>query len=97
MTPVYFSPEAEDDLKDIWGYLSQYGADIADDFVARVAKICDRLERFPRSGAAMPDLRPDLRCVPLDHYRFFYRIGEAGVEIARIIHAKRDSDAIFKS
>ena len=97
MIPVYFSPEAEDDLKDIWGYLSQYGADIADDFVARVAKICDRLGRFPRSCAAVPGIRPDLRCVPLDRYRFFYWVGEAGIEIIRIIHAKRDSDGIAKS
>lgn len=36
-----------------------------------------------------------LRIAGFDNYLIFYRPGENGIEIIRVLHAKRDIDSLF--
>ncbi|WP_407888923.1 type II toxin-antitoxin system RelE/ParE family toxin [Scytonema sp. NUACC26] len=51
---------------------------------------------FPNMGRSYAEIRPDLRGLLLDRYIIFYRVLDDGVEILRVINARRDLPSIFK-
>lgn len=90
MKPVFFSPEAEDDLKDAWDYIAWFDADAADRLLERVSQARSRLCEQPMSGRARTDLAIGLRSVLVTPYLLLHRVMPDAVEVVRIIHASRD-------
>ncbi len=77
---VHFSPEAAQDLEEIWLYIARDQPENATRFVRRVQKFC--LETLPvlvAAGKRRDELCPGLFSFPIDAYIVFYRRGDAAV------------------
>lgn len=87
--------QAEIDLTEILEYIAADNREAAlgmhEDFLA----CFDFISKSPKGGRTRDDLETGLRSHPKGSYIVFYRIAEQRVEIARVLHAARDIDAIF--
>jgi len=93
---IVWSPEAEEDLIEIWSYLAdQASPQVADTQLGAVENATVNLEHWPYSGRRRDSLLPGLRSVPAAPYVIFYRVRGDAVEIVRVLHGRRDIDAIF--
>jgi toxin ParE1/3/4 len=92
---VVLSAMAEEDLLAAWNFLAQDNFDAADALMDRVAAIARKLAEWPELGQARPELAQDLRSFPADTHMVYYRVRADSVEIARVLHGRRDVDAIF--
>jgi toxin ParE1/3/4 len=89
--------QAQQDLRGIWRGLAEFGSlENADSDLQVIQKKFKMLVQFPSSGRTREELGLGLRSFPARDYVIFYRIGEAQVEIVRVIHGRRDLEAIFK-
>jgi len=88
-------PEAQDDLDDIYAYVAERNVPAADRLITGFKKRFRLLATQPFLGQARPDLAADLRSFVVGNYVIFYRPAEEGIDVARIIHAARDIDAVF--
>jgi toxin ParE1/3/4 len=89
------SPQAREDLIEIWQFISQDSVEAADNlldsFVEKFELIADR----PQAGCARPELARNLRSFPVGRYVIFYRLSRNVVEIVRVLHGARDIYAVF--
>jgi toxin ParE1/3/4 len=93
---VFWSPEAEKDLLEIWSYLAdQASPPIADTQLNAIEGACAKLEHWPHSGRQRDNLLPGLRSVVAFPYVIFYRVRDERVEVVRVLHGRRDIDTIF--
>ena len=87
-----FSPQAAQDLVEIWRYLRVEASEQTANRVESV--ILERvafLARTPRAGHERPDLTPeDVRFFPVYSYLIVYRSEVRPVEIVAILHGNRD-------
>jgi toxin ParE1/3/4 len=73
--PIFWSPNAEHDLIEIWSYLARESADqVADDQLDGIERACATLEHFPYSGRPRDNLLPGVRSIPVHPYVIFYRV-----------------------
>jgi toxin ParE1/3/4 len=89
------SPEAEQDLLDIWLFIADDSPANADAFLDRLAAAAQRIADFSDLGRERPELAHELRSFPLDRYVLFYRPTPAGIEVVRVLHGSRDVDRLF--
>ncbi|MEN9375777.1 MAG: hypothetical protein RL710_934 [Pseudomonadota bacterium] len=60
--PVVFSPEAQAQLVDLYGYIAQAASpDIAARYTEAIVSYCETLRTFPHRGTLRDDVRPGLR------------------------------------
>jgi toxin ParE1/3/4 len=94
--PVDWSPEAEQDLLAVWNYLAREASpDVADEQLRSLDRACEALAQWPHSGRARDELFRDVRSIAVEAYVIFYRVGDSAIEIIRVLHRRRDVDAIF--
>ena len=90
------SPEAEEDLIEIWTYLAEQATEqAADRQLAAIESACANLEHWPYAGRQRDELLPGLRCVLAVPYVIFYRVRNDAVEVVRVLHGRRDIASIF--
>ena len=89
MTQVYKHPRAESDLIAIWRYIAEDSPVNADRFLDRLDETFAVLAEMPGMGHARPDLATGLRMFPVGNYLIFYRPGEDGIEVVRVLHGRR--------
>jgi plasmid stabilization system protein ParE len=98
---VIWSPAAQQDLIEIWGYFARVASPAtADRLVDEIEAAANRLVINPRMHHVRHDLIPDLpnelRSVPAHPYTLFYRMnpqsadGYEEIEILRVLHERRD-------
>lgn len=59
---VVFSPEAEEQLAALYGYIAEAASpDIAARYTEAIVSYCDGLRTFPHRGTMRDDVRPGLR------------------------------------
>ena len=93
---IRWSPEAEQDLFDIWDYIwSAASAAVADKRLREIHHVCWLLGRSSELGKARDDVRAGLRSIPVDRHVVFYRITKEAIEIVRVLDERRDVEAIF--
>lgn len=64
---VVFSPEAEEQLADLYRYIAAAASPgIAERYLNAIIRYCEKLETFPLRGAQRDDIRPGLR---ITHYK----------------------------
>jgi len=64
---VAFSPEAQQQLLDLYHYIAQRGAPLtAQRYINAIVSTCEALASFPMRGVARNDIRPGLR---LTHHK----------------------------
>jgi len=92
---LFISPQAEQDLVDIWLYIANDSPANADSFLDHLNEQAHQLVEFPKSGKLRPELAQTLRCFPTANYLIFYREQDSSIELVRVLHAARDLDALF--
>jgi toxin ParE1/3/4 len=93
---VIWSPEAEQDLFDISAYLTaEASGRTAENCLREIDGACQRIRIRPLSGRARSELMSGLRSVLVHPYIVFYRVAEPAIEIVRVLHQRRDLDAMF--
>ena len=95
MILIRYTPEAEDDLKDIKRYISKdRNSPIAAlNTVSKITKRIRILEQFPELGAKLSSIIgiiTDYRFLVCGNYITFYRIDGVYVNIIRILYGRRD-------
>jgi len=96
MTRLRISAAALADLDDIWFHIAKDSAINADRFLDRpLASVTETLSTAPLAGRTREELALGLRSFPFADYLIFYRTEAGEVEIARIIHGKRDLGRAF--
>ena len=94
--PVDWSPEAEQDLLAIWIHVAREASpDVADEQLRSLDRACEALAQWPHSGRARDELFRGVRSIAVEAYVVFYRVGNSAIEIIRVLHQRRDVDAIF--
>lgn len=90
MLRVLFTRRAREDLIDIWLQIAEDDPRAADRVLERLEKAADHLARHSEMGVVRDDIRQGLRYQIIGSYLLLYRITEAGVEIVRVVHGRRD-------
>lgn len=86
-------PVAEQDLDDIWAYIAEESVAAAERVQRDILGASLRLLEFPLMGVARSDLADDLRMIAAGAYLIFYRTSAEAIEIARVLHGRRDQHA----
>jgi toxin ParE1/3/4 len=93
---ILWSREADEDLYQIWDYLvGEASIAVADRQISRIIEATNRLSKWPHSGRPRGGIIPGMRSLVASPYVIFYRPGENAVEIVRVLHGRRDIEAVF--
>ncbi len=95
MPSVVFTKKAREDLIDIWLHIAEDDPTAADRVLDRLDDAASHLADHAEMGAARDDIRPGLRYLISGSYLLLYRITDAGVEIVRAVHGRRDLIGLF--
>ena len=94
---VILTVQAQQDLRDIWRGLAEFGElKRADDRIILIQKKLRLLGQFPSSGRSREEILPGLRSFPVSGFMIFYRIGMTRIEIVRVVDGRRDLDGMFE-
>jgi toxin ParE1/3/4 len=83
------------DLDAIADYLYSKNINAGNRILDNIESRIKSLETYPLRGYAKDDLFLGLRCLNEGHYRIFYNISDATVQILRVLHGKRDLESEF--
>ncbi len=95
MNRFRLSQQAEQDLEDIWVFLTQQDELFADKQIAQILDRFPMLSQFPNMGKQRDDLLAGLRSFPVQPYIVFYTKIAEGIEVVRVLHQARDIDRQF--
>ena len=90
MIPIIKSPQYERDLAEIWDYIAPDNVSAADRVVTAIERAIEPLSEFPGIGTPCPHLAPGLRRTLWREYLIYYRYREGVIEIARVLHGRRN-------
>jgi plasmid stabilization system protein ParE len=94
MSKYQFTPQAVNDLLDIWSFIAQDNPEAADRVEAAAFRACDLLVDSPLAGSIRKDLTPlPLRfwvVQPHPNYLIVYDPEKRPLQIIRILHGARD-------
>ena len=92
---VIFSPEARQDIFEIWEFIADDNIDAADQTVGRIEDACGRLGTMPGMGHRRSDITSQpVLFWPVKSYLVIYRDAKP-VEIVRVLSGYRDIAAIL--
>jgi toxin ParE1/3/4 len=93
---VVWSPAADRDLLDIWGYYARVAsAETADNLLREIDRVGEGISENPRLSRQRDELLSGLRSVIVRPHVIFFRIGNGAVEVVRVLHGRRDFPTIF--
>lgn len=101
MGNVYKHPQVIRDLINLATYIAANNMDVSDKFLAAAEDTFKQLAQTPKMGRVREFDNPnlaDVRQQPIKGFRnylVFYRIRDGDVEILRVLHGRRDIDAIL--
>jgi toxin ParE1/3/4 len=95
VSEVRLSELAEGDLTDFWVFVAQDSTEAADNLIDEIYERCKLLADSPRAGRLRPELAPSLRSFAVGSYVIFYRESATGIEVARVLHGRRDIPSVF--
>ncbi|TQV65747.1 type II toxin-antitoxin system RelE/ParE family toxin [Exilibacterium tricleocarpae] len=95
MLELEISPEAEDDLLDIWLYIAEDQPINADRYLDKLQTKAQTLAEFPDLGPDRPELAEGLKSFPVDRYNLYYTVTESRLILVRVLPGDRDITAIF--
>lgn len=95
MTIYRLARRARQDLLNIWQYIASDNQQAADQFIDLVTHHFEILGRNPRVGRRRDELRRGYRSFPVGNYLILYRIVDSGVCVMRVVHGRRNLEALF--
>ncbi|HKI14655.1 MAG TPA: type II toxin-antitoxin system RelE/ParE family toxin [Roseiarcus sp.] len=96
MNEVVLSRLAESDLTEIWLFVAQDDPTAADRLLDRIHSKCRALAMRPKAGRRRPELDREIRSLVAGNYVIFYRESAEGIEVARVLHGRRDIARLFR-
>jgi toxin ParE1/3/4 len=93
---IVVSDEADNDLMQIFSYLSQQSSQAAEPIAAAIDRCFENLSLFPLSGPLRSSLGQDVRSVVVPPYLIIYAARRDHVTILRVLHGSRDIEAEFR-
>lgn len=92
---VVFTPEAEEQLVDLYRYIAQAASpDIAARYTEAIVDYCESLQIFPHRGTRRDDVRPGLR---VTHYRkravIAFVVDDLAVSIIGVFYGGQDYES----
>jgi len=95
--PVVFTPEAQDDLFDLYDYIADCSSPTrALRYIERIEKTCRSLVNLPERGTRREDLRPGLRVIGFERRVLIaFRVSPDSVAILRILYGGRSVERAF--
>ena len=88
---VTWSPRALADVDAIASYIASDSPFYANSVVRRIVGLVRTLEQFPHAGRKVPEFDDDnLRELIAYSYRIIYRVEDAEIIVAAVIHGKRN-------
>lgn len=85
---ITITPQAEDDLAEIFAYIATDNPAAARRLVATFEEKGELLAEFPGIGSPYPRRRA--RLYPVGSYLILYRETSKGIEVLRYVHGRRD-------
>ncbi|MCF6300267.1 MAG: type II toxin-antitoxin system RelE/ParE family toxin [Proteobacteria bacterium] len=95
MLKLIISPQAREDLFEIWFYIAEDSTINADRFIDKLTEKYHWLTEFPEAGVKRDDLASNLQSFPVDRYMLYYKSTDKTLEIVRVLHSSRNIDQIF--
>ena len=92
---VTIAEVAERDLESIWVHVAERNYDAADALIDEILEVAKKLAKWPEMGRARPELHPDIRSFPVGSYMVFYRVLPDALQVARVLHQRRDVESLF--
>lgn len=92
---VRVSPLAEADLIEIALHISSQNISAADKFLEAVNHKFHLIGHHPELGRLRPELRSNVRSLPIMGYVVFYDTGSVDILVVRILHGHRDIESLF--
>ena len=96
MHSIIRTPEAEQDLLNIWEFIADDNLAAADRLLALFTERFSLLAHNPLLGAACAEIDAELRFLIVGSYVAYYSVGEDSVTVLKILHGARDVTAIFR-
>ena len=94
---VVWAPRAKQDLHRVWRHYARVASpELADDMLREIAQTGEHLANRALMWRARDEVAPGLRSVLSHPYVIFYRLKADSVEIARVLHERRNFAEIFK-
>jgi toxin ParE1/3/4 len=91
MTRLVLRPRAQRDIEQIWEYTAAtWGVEQAEITIRQIQHSVQTLAADPRRGRACDHIRAGYRKYPVGSHVVFYRIGDTGIEVVRILHQSMD-------
>jgi toxin ParE1/3/4 len=95
---LVWSPEAETDLLTIWRWgAMHFSPETADTHLRDIQRAASNLTEFPQAGVARNQLVAGVRSIVVYPTVIFYRIGDASIDIVRVVDGRRNLAAFFPS
>lgn len=96
MLELIVSPEADEDLVEIWLHIAtDRDSETADKVIDSLHQKFLMLLTTPHMGRARDELAPYLRSIPEGNYMIFYRPIMNSVEVVRVLHGRREIESLF--
>jgi toxin ParE1/3/4 len=93
---VIVTDQADDDLMQIFSYLSAHSSQVAQSIAAEINRSFENLSSFPLSGSPRTRLGQDVRSIVVSPYLILYAVRRDHVTILRVLHGSRDIEAEFR-
>jgi toxin ParE1/3/4 len=99
---VHKTPLAEADLLEIASFIAEDNLDAAERFLDAAEATFTDLAAIPLMGRTIAFQSPHAqgmrvwRVRGFERYLIFYRPGERGIEVVRVLHAARDIEGLFE-
>ena len=95
MKELYFTPEANCDLEEIWYYIARDSVKHADKKTESIKKRLVIISQMPHCGTLVENADGNHRFFIIDQYRILYIITDIRIEILRIFHTSRHTDDLL--
>ncbi len=87
---IIWSPLAVDRVAEIAEYIAQDSPNSAEKWVESIFQVVERLEKFPKSGRVVPEIKQDdFREIIHGNYRIIYRLQNEIVSILTVRHGRQ--------
>ncbi|HZC97008.1 MAG TPA: type II toxin-antitoxin system RelE/ParE family toxin [Bradyrhizobium sp.] len=93
---IIVSGKADNDLMQIFSYLSQQSAQVAQSVPDDIDRCFANLSSFPLSGSPRTNLGRDVRSIVVSPYLILDAARRDHVTILRVLHGSRDIEAEFR-
>jgi toxin ParE1/3/4 len=90
MGRVRLSELADHDLQGVWLHVAAESPRAADRLLDQIGHTLVTLSELPHMWRSRDELAPGLRSFPVGMYVVFYRPVPHGIEVARVLHGRRD-------